>query len=140
MAVEDLIEVAAIEEATFPNPWPLHSLEDQLLENPFCSSFVLEAGGQVAGYAYLWVVHEYAHLVNIAIAEELRGLGHGEKLLVHVLHYAKSSGARRVHLEVRENNEPAIALYKKYGFSALGRGENYYTNGTAALFMEAELS
>lgn len=139
MAPEDLDEVAAIEAATFPNPWPRDSLEYELLDNPFCTALVLEAKGRVAGYAYIWVVHEYAHLVNIAIASDLRDLGYGEKLLVHLLRYAKLNGALRIHLEVRENNEAAISLYQKYGFAVLGRGENYYTDGTAALFMEAEL-
>jgi len=139
MAPDDLAEAAAIEAATFPSPWPIESLEYELFENPFCSAFVLEAGGRVAAYAFLWVVHEYAHLVNIAVEGGLRRLGYGERLLVHLLHYAKSNGACRIHLEVRENNEAAISLYQKYGFTILGRGENYYTDGTAAVFMEAEL-
>jgi len=139
MAPQDLDVVAAIEAATFPNPWPRDSLEYELLENPFCSAFIIEADERVAGYAYVWVIYEYAHLINFAIEEELRGKGYGEQLLVHLLRHAKSSGAQRIHLEVRENNEAAIRLYEKHGFTALGRGERYYSDGTAALFMEAVL-
>jgi len=139
MSPDDLDEVSAIESATFPNPWPRESLQHELADNPFCSAFVIELDGRVAGYAYVWVIYEYAHLINFAIAEDLRGLGHGERLLVHVLRHAKASGALKIHLEVRENNEAAIRLYEKHGFEALGRGESYYADGTAALFMEAEL-
>lgn len=31
-------------------------------------------------------------------------------------------------LEVRVSNEPAIALYQKYGFVAIGRRKEYYIN------------
>jgi ribosomal-protein-alanine N-acetyltransferase len=45
-------------------------------------------------------------------------------------------GARAVHLEVREQNGPAIALYRKHGFEVLGKVEKYYSDGAAALMME----
>lgn len=140
MAPEDLDQVAAIEVATFPAPWPKEALEHELLRNPFCSSFVTEADGEVVAYAYVWVIYDQAHLINIAVGESHRGVGAGEGLLVHVLRHVKSQGAQRIHLEVREGNEAAITLYRKHGFEILGRGDSYYADGEAALFMEAELA
>lgn len=139
MAAADLAEVEAIEAATFPNPWPLEALAHEHRDNPHCFSFVAEAEGAVAAYAFLWVIFEEAHLVNIAVAEAFRGRGYGEAMLVHLLRTARAQGAERIHLEVREANAPAIALYRKYGFEVLGRAERYYTDGAAALFMEAPL-
>ena len=57
----------------------------------------------------------------------------------HLIHYARANGAAEMHLEVRETNAVAIALYKKYGFTARGRQDSYYQDGTAALFMQAAL-
>ena len=139
MSEEDLPAVAAIEAATFPNPWPIESLQYELQENPFCSAFVIESGGLVAGYAYLWIVYDFAHLINIAVSETCRGRGLGETLLKHLLEYAGRNGARKIHLEVRETNQAAIGLYLKHQFETLGRGEKYYSDGTAALFMEKTL-
>jgi ribosomal-protein-alanine N-acetyltransferase len=141
MADADLPRVAAIEAATFPNPWPVEALAHEHRENPHCHSFVAEeeAGRTVAAYAFLWVIFDEAHLINIAVAREFRGRGYGEAMLVHLLRFARAQGARRIHLEVRESNAPAIALYGKYGFQILGRAEKYYTDGAAALFMEASL-
>lgn len=139
MAQEDLDPVAEIEAQSFPNPWPREALAHELLRNPFCSSFVAERDGAVAGYAFLWVIFEEAHLVNIAVAPAHRGLGLGEALLVHTLRHSRAQGAEAIHLEVRETNGPAIALYRKYGFRILGRADRYYTDGTPAIFMEADL-
>ncbi len=139
MAPADLPEVAAIESDSFPNPWPLEALRHELVANPFCACFVVEQEGRVAGYAFLWVIFEQAHLINIAVDREYRGRGLGEALLVHALEQARSMGGERIHLEVRESNAPAIALYGKHGFRQLGRIERYYSDGAAALVMEASL-
>ncbi len=139
MAPEDLDAVAAIEAQSFPNPWPREALAHELLQNVYCSSFVAEWEGAVAGYAFLWVIYDEAHLVNVAVAPERRGRGLGEALLVHVLRHAKAQGATGIHLEVRETNAPAITLYLRYGFRVLGRADRYYTDGTPAIFMEADL-
>ncbi len=139
MREDDLPEVAAIEEASFPNPWPLEALRHELAQNPFCRAFVAEEEGRVAGYAYLWVIFEQGHLINIAVHPRFRGRGLGEALLRRVLREAVGQGARAVHLEVRERNAPAIALYRKHGFQVLGRVEKYYSDGAAALMMEKVL-
>jgi len=136
----DLDAVSAIEAVTFPDPWPRHALGYEALHNPVCSSFVIEAEGSVAGYAFLWVIFEQAHLINIAVADSRRGRGYGEALLVHVLRHARSQGAEVIHLEVRETNEAAVALYLKYGFTVLGHRDRYYSDGAPALFMEASLA
>lgn len=140
MAEGDLGEVAAIEAACYPDPWPYEALAFELKENSFCHCFVAEEAGAVAGYAFLWVVYEMAHLINIAVAEEYRGRGFGEGLLRHSLEVARGSGAEVLHLEVRVTNAAAIALYHKYGFTVRGRQESYYKDGTAAFLMEAALA
>jgi ribosomal-protein-alanine N-acetyltransferase len=139
MEPEDLEAVAAIEGAVFPNPWPREALAHELLNNPFCAAFTAEIEGAVAGYAFVWVIYEQAHLINVAVDEGFRGRGLGEALLVRVLRHAETSGALAIHLEVREANSTAIALYGKYGFAILGRVDNYYADGAAALMMEAPL-
>ncbi len=140
MSEADLDAVSAIEAATFPDPWPRQALAHEALHNPVCSSFVIEAKGEVVGYAFCWVIFEQAHLINIAVAPSRRGMGHGEALLVHVLRHARSQGAEVMHLEVRETNPAAVALYQKYGFAILGRSARYYSDGAPALFMETDLA
>lgn len=139
MAEEDLGRITALEAATFPSPWPYEALAFELKQNPFCNAFVTELAGEVVAYAFLWVMYDQSHLINIAVAEDRRGRGLGEALLLHCLRHARLNGCRRMHLEVREGNTAAITLYEKHGFLCRGRQKNYYSDGTPALFMEAEL-
>ncbi len=139
MREEDLPAVSAIEAATFPAPWPFEALAFEFSQNPFCKAFVADDGGRVAGYAFLWVIYERAHLVNIAVHPERRGLGMGEALLLHVLRRARREGAEWIHLEVRADNVAAIRLYEKHEFVVVGRYPRYYSDGSDALNMERDL-
>jgi ribosomal-protein-alanine acetyltransferase len=140
MSEADLEAISAIEAATFPDPWPRSALAHEAVRNPYCSASVIEEEGTVAGYAFCWVVFEQAHLINIAIAPGLRSRGLWEALLVHVMRHATAQGAEVMHLEVRDENHAAIALYLKYGFTILGRKDKYYGDGAAAILMKKDLT
>lgn len=50
-------------------------------------------------------------------------------------------GAKRIFLEVRETNLPALRLYERLGFKPAGRRPGYYTNPPAdALLFERRLA
>jgi ribosomal-protein-alanine N-acetyltransferase len=53
-----------------------------------------------------------------------------------VLTYARAHAIRILLLEVRRSNRPAIKLYRKHGFTALGVRPGYYgDNGEDAIEM-----
>lgn len=64
----------------------------------------------------------YSHsgLLGMGVIAKYRGLGIGEKLIRATLAKARQRGLIRVELTVRENNTPAITLYKKIGFTEIG--------------------
>lgn len=55
----------------------------------------------------------------------MRGQGLGSRLLSHVLADARRRGSSRVFLEMRANN-PAEVVYRKAGFTPIGRRRDYY--------------
>lgn len=67
-------------------------------------------------------------LENIVVAEQAQRLGYGSRLLNRFLDEARQSGAHSLHLEVRESNHPARALYEKWGFVETGRRRSYYSD------------
>lgn len=129
MTADDVDEVLAIERASFPNPWSRVMFENEL-RNPVSFAYTLNAeqGGRtrVAGYVVFWVVQGEAHILDIAVAPEVRKRGLGETLLDSTLDIMRSNGVVDVFLEVRKSNAPARALYGKFGFREAFERKNYY--------------
>lgn len=63
--------------------------------------------------------------LGMGLLSDFRGKGIGSKLLKEVLDHAKKSGLEKVELQVYTSNEPAIALYKKFGFEQEGLIKKY---------------
>lgn len=57
------------------------------------------------------------YLDDLIVTETYRGRGIGLALLKAYLEEARRSGARQVHWQVLDWNQPAIDLYKKMGAS-----------------------
>jgi ribosomal-protein-alanine N-acetyltransferase len=69
-----------------------------------------------------------AHIVSIAVRERYRRRGLGELLLIGAIELGLKRGEQVVTLEARVSNEPAKALYTKYGFSEAGLRRGYYAD------------
>ena len=72
------------------------------------------------------MILDEAHVTTFGVDPEFRRRHVGERLLVDLIRYALRCGCRRITLEVRESNEAAQALYRKYGFAPVSRRRRYY--------------
>lgn len=124
MREEDLDDVMRIELRAYPFPWTAGIFRDCLRAG--YPSWVLQSDMYTIGYAVLSVAAGEAHLLNLCVAPEQQGRGHGRRLLRGIERVARGQGARRVFLEVRPSNPPAIALYHGEGFNEIGRRPRYY--------------
>ncbi len=88
--------------------------------------FVLVFESEVIGFGGLWFNIDEAHIMNIAIKKDYRKKGFGNKLLEFLIKKAQSYKKECITLEVKEDNIPALCLYKKQGFEELGRRKKYY--------------
>jgi ribosomal-protein-alanine N-acetyltransferase len=61
----------------------------------------------------------------IAVDPAAQHQGIGAALIDDFVAFAKSRGAARLHLEVRDGNS-AILLYERRGFGLIGRRRDYY--------------
>ncbi len=141
MTEDDLDDVLRIENLSFPQPWTRGMFESEL-HNPVSSAFVERVaykGEEVlAGYIVFWMVVGEAHIMNIAVAPELRGMGLAKRLLSFALNYMEQSGISSVFLEVRRSNTAARRLYEKFGFEEAFVRERYYGDEDA-IVMRLEL-
>ena len=72
----------------------------------------------------------------MAVHSAFRRQGIGEQLISELLTLCEIHEMDCFTLEVRETNEPAQALYKKFGFHEIGIRKGYYQdNGEDAVIM-----
>ncbi len=128
MTTDDIAQVVAIEEASFPTPWTADAFHREVTMNEYSYYIVVEKDGLVVGYCGLWIIIDESHITNIAILPEYRGQKLGDALLQEVMKQAKEMGAKTMTLEVRVSNEVAKQLYRKYGFQNGGIRKRYYTD------------
>lgn len=139
-----LKEIAALEQASFTNPWSCESLSSEItnplnLTSTISSQFA--AGSEIIGYSLTRIIPPEAELLRVAVKPEMRGQGVATKTLVELLRELVKLQVEKVYLEVSEKNLPAIALYQQTGFSNISYRPNYYDAGTTgALIFEIVLS
>jgi [ribosomal protein S18]-alanine N-acetyltransferase len=80
-----------------------------------------------------------ARLYSIVVSPKARGKGIGATLLEHCEKAAKKHGCKTLHLEVREDNDVAINLYRSKGYDLITRLDDYYEDGSTALKMQKQL-
>lgn len=140
MTAPDLDVVVAIENTIYPHPWTRGNFTDSIAAGYQC--WVIECGGETAGYTVVMIVAEEAHLLNLSVSAPWQRRGIGREALNFVARLARDRGAGKILLEVRPSNEVAIALYAAAGFSEIAVRRGYYPAGKAredAVVMQLEL-
>lgn len=148
MTEHDLLEVVQIEEASGLSRWGWEAYYGELARTSETimlvarPSFVAPPAERfrVLGFIASRLATDELHINNMAVRDGWRQYGIGSLLLGAALEEGLLRGARRSFLEVRASNEPAQALYGKFGFEVSGRRPKYYTDPTEdALVMTASL-
>jgi ribosomal-protein-alanine N-acetyltransferase len=129
----DLPSVLSIERRAFPTPWSLAMFVLELSKpSGICLAATTEDG--LAGYLVCSRYADVWHLMNVAVAPELRRRGIATALMRQL--FDEAGADARYTLEVRTSNDEAIAMYRRFGFRPAGRRRRYYhDNGEDALIM-----
>jgi len=117
--------VLAIERAVHTHPWTLGNFNDALRSRYECKVYESDAR-EIVGYAVMMMVVDEVELLDIAISSDHQRKGLGSKLLKELLALARRHQMRRMVLEVRASNVPAITLYRSVGFDDIGLRRDYY--------------
>ncbi len=135
---EDIKRVVEIARESFPDPWSEESFAGELTADG--AFYVAENNGSLDGYIIIRSMGEEYEILDVAVAQSARRDGIGEAMLATAVNFAFESWGKKVWLEVRESNEAALGLYKKYKFKEVGRRKGYYSNPTEdAILMERQL-
>jgi ribosomal-protein-alanine N-acetyltransferase len=138
MTPADLPAVLRIEGLSFSTSWPANAFANEIRDNKLAHYFVGRVDDRVVAYGGIWVILEDSHITTIAVDPVHRGRRLGEMMLLKLLDEAILHGASWITLEVRESNDVAQRLYRKYGFTTVSTRRGYYSdNGENALVMWA---
>lgn len=139
MTEEDLEAVAAIEKASFNDPWSLQSFQTELEQNSLAVYYVAHSEGIVIAYIGAWIVFDEVHITTLAVTEQYRRRGIATRLVETLTVKARQSGAQCLTLEVRPSNTTARYFYEKLGFAEFGRRKRYYNNEDALIMTKEDL-
>lgn len=107
------------------------TIENELKYNSFGKYLILKENREIIGYIYYSDIYERAEINQFEIEISHRNCGNGKKLLKKMIELVD----KNITLEVREDNIPALKLYKELGFVEKAMRQNYY-NGKDGILME----
>ena len=138
---EDLEAVLKIENEVHVSPWSEEHFRAELTK-PYSQFLVFtddETDSVVAGYFICWVMFDECQILNVATSLQHRGLGFAKQMIQKAVSIAVKKDIKKVVLEVRKTNSPAIQLYHKLNFNITHVRKSFYSNGEDAYQMTLNL-
>lgn len=147
MAIEGAELLSSIHVICFENS-PDQAWQKEEFQNLFnierTISYVMSINAQPIGFILLREIPDEAEILTFCILPKWCQSGYATYLLEWIIKKLQRQSFKRLFLEVREDNDAAVKLYKKCTFEVTGRREGYYNSHQAdnidALVMHCELS
>jgi len=125
MTMPDLDAVVAVEARAYGWPWSRGNFIDALAAG-YVAEVLEDRDAGLMGYFIAMTGVDELHLLNVTVAPEWQGCGHGSALLDAVARHGRDRGLATLWLEVRHGNHRARALYARRGFAEVGVRRGYY--------------
>lgn len=132
LQLSDLDDIMAIEPAAYgTHHWSRQSFVTELTnERGYYYGAECEQTGKLLGYTGFWLIGDEAHITTVAVDPQHHRQNIAERLLINSIIESRRTNAHWMTLEVRVSNEPAKALYTKYGFRNIGVRRRYYQDNS----------
>ena len=132
--------IAELHAAAFAKGWSGPEVEALMVQNGVVAVGA-KLGSALLAMTLVRAAAGEAEILSIAVAGEWRGCGLGHRLMEHAMDRAAALRARAMFLEVEAGNTAALALYRRLGFTEVGRRRGYYKHegGGDALVMKRSL-
>ena len=141
---EDIVSFLAIERDVYAGdtPWTFSHFEHEIKTNDLAIFLTAEADGKIIGFIGARVVPEKnsVHLSNLGVFRTYQRQGIGSNLVKRLAELMRQLGLDSRTLEVKRNNLPAQAMYRKLGFETKEILPGYYENNLDGLWMVKQLA
>lgn len=131
---EEAPTAAKIEKLCLSTAWSEKQISESS-DNPSSHYLVALLSNKICGIVSFYCLCGECQLINIAVDQAYRSMGVATELMKAMHKIALSCQCENITLEVAEDNLMAIALYKNFGYTAVGRRKGFY-HGTDAIIME----
>ena len=133
MTFEDFKSIENVLQTEFDEFWTSSILKSEL-ENDLSRYIVAKIDENIVGFAGVIILPDDAEITNIVTRKDMRKKGIGKLLLDKLIQMAFEL-KKDISLEVNEENNAAINLYKKAGFEEIGIRKKYYNGKNNAIIM-----
>jgi ribosomal-protein-alanine N-acetyltransferase len=115
-------QISELHSACFARGWSVAEIETLMADRGTVTDILRSRArsAHIDGFALSRVAGGEAELLSIAVSSRRRGKGGSIRLLARHLARVAAAGARRIVLEVDEDNAPALSLYGHFGFQVVG--------------------
>ncbi len=119
--------LSTLQDRCFNETWDEAALAD-LLAMPGAFAFLAEdeKGGEPMGFILCRGAADECEVITLAVLPDFRRRGVAAALLGAALDEAGKGGAKKIFLEVAEDNSAGRSFYEALKFKAVGRREKYY--------------
>ncbi len=139
----DSVALANLHRQGFERAWGVAEFDSLLCDQSVMAHLATTRLGNGAGFILSRIAADEAEILSIVVASKARRYGVGSLLLQKHLASLAQRRAESLFLEVDELNEPALALYRRFGFEAVGTRKSYYNRADgstpAAIVMKRSL-
>lgn len=125
LTLDDLDAVMAIELSVYAFAWSRGNFIDSLAAG-YSAWLLRDPAGQPCAYCLAMPGVQEMHLLNVTVAPEWQHRGLARGLLDGLVADCRQAGAVWLWLEVRESNQRAREVYRRYGFEQVGWRRSYY--------------
>jgi ribosomal-protein-alanine N-acetyltransferase len=126
VSASDIKAIVKIAEENFITPWTENAITESIREN---NVYIAITENSIIGYIIIHDSIDTIEIMSIAVDEKFKRNGVGKALIDFVIE-RYGNFEKEIWLEVRDNNEAAIALYKGCGFENISVRKGFYRDET----------
>lgn len=126
--------IASLHGENFPRGWSMNEIQKLAQKSNVHMLVAHQVGGrrkQIAGFNIVQYAADEAEILSIAVASRHRRAGVGDALMRAAIRQLQADRIESLVLEVDGTNVPAVHLYDKLGFEAVGSRPGYYRSQSA---------
>ena len=136
--VEDAPYIADISMQVFGER-NVEQIEKDIMSPNFIYYILLNDSGMIVSYISVMLAGPSADIIMVVTDRHNRGRGYATMLIGEVIKRLKVKNVFDIFLEVRENNDVARRLYKKFGFEPISIRKKYYDGTIDGIVMKLSI-